>query len=88
VHDDDIGDIGTVTGEQLVKAHAKLINGIVGSENGEFPGLKETHDGLLVVENVNKTPLIGDAEATLYAGVTIFALTAPGAGRDSNSRPA
>lgn len=75
-HDDDIGDIGTVTGEELVEAHAKLINGIIGSEDGKIPGLKETQDGLLVVENVNKTPLTGDAEATLYAGVTIFALTA------------
>ena len=29
-----------------------------------------------MVENITETPLTGDAEATIYAGMTIFALTA------------
>jgi hypothetical protein len=61
---------------ELVIPHAELINGIVGSEKGNIPGLKEAEDGLLVVENTTETPLAGDAEATIYAGMTIFALTA------------
>jgi hypothetical protein len=75
-HDIAIGNIGNATGEQLVKPHADLINGIVGSEDGKFPGLPETKDGLLVVGDADHAPLVGDAEATLYAGMTIFALTA------------
>jgi hypothetical protein len=61
---------------ELVIPHAALIKGIVGSEKGNIPGLKEADDGLLVVENTTETPLTGDAEATIYAGMTIFALTA------------
>jgi hypothetical protein len=75
-HDVAIGVIGTAKGEQLAKPHADLINGIVGSEHGEIPGLPETKDGLLVVGNPDQIPPVGDAEATLYAGMTIFALTA------------
>ncbi len=61
---------------ELVIPHAALINGIVGSEKGNIPGLKETDDGLLVVDDITETPLTGDAEATIYGGMTIFALTA------------
>ena len=61
---------------ELVVPHAELIKGIVGSEKGDIPGLKETDDGLLVVDNITDTPLTGDAEASIYAGMTIFALTA------------
>jgi hypothetical protein len=54
---------------ELVQPHGALINGIT--------GLKESDDGLLVVvkETAGKPPE-GDAEATLYAGMTSFALTA------------
>jgi hypothetical protein len=75
-HDIAIGKIGKATGEQLVAPHADLINGIVGSEDGKFPGLPETKDGLLVVGDADHAPPVGDAEATLYSGMTIFALTA------------
>jgi hypothetical protein len=61
---------------ELVIPHAALINGIVGSEKGNIPGLKETDDGLLVVDDIIETPLTGDAEATIYGGMTVFALTA------------
>jgi hypothetical protein len=61
---------------ELVLPHATLINGIVGSEKGNIPDLKEADDGLLVVDNITETPLTGDAEATIYGGMTVFALTA------------
>jgi hypothetical protein len=77
-HDHEIGAAmaGGLDPKELPGPHAKLINGIVGSEHGEFPGLPETKDGLLVVGNADHIPPVGDAEATLYAGMTIFALTA------------
>jgi hypothetical protein len=60
---------------ELVTPHAALITGIVGSEKTNISGLEETEDGLLVVGETTKAPA-GDAEATIYAALTIFALTA------------
>jgi hypothetical protein len=70
-HDLAIGEAmkdGKLLPAELVIPHAALINGIV--------GLEETQDGLLVVEETAGTSPAGDAEATIYAGMTIFALTA------------
>jgi len=76
-HDHDIGVAakGGLKTAELIGPHAKLINGIIGSEDGKVAGLPETKDGLLVVGNTDQKPPVGDAEATLYAGMTIFALT-------------
>jgi hypothetical protein len=70
-HDLAIGEAmkdGKLLPAELVIPHAALINGIV--------GLEETQDGLLVVEKIAGTSPAGDAEATIYAGMTVFALTA------------
>jgi len=55
---------GGLDPSELVQPHANLINGII--------SLNETPDALLVVHDGAG----GDAEATLYGGMTIFALTA------------
>jgi hypothetical protein len=51
----------------LVKPHANLINGIL--------GLEEAPTGRLMVDFTGASPQ-GDAEATVYGGFTILALTA------------
>jgi hypothetical protein len=56
--------IGT---EGLLAAHAELI--------GDILALNETNDGLLEVKRASGE-IIADPEATLYAGFTLFALTA------------
>ena len=81
-HDKAIEDAmkdGQLLPAELVIPHATLINGIV--------GLEETQDGLLVVEKIARTPPTGDAEATIYGGMTIFALAAELA-QQGLSRPA
>jgi hypothetical protein len=83
VHDGLIGAAmtdGVLAPSELVGAHATLINGITGTDGATGPnsvnGLGETPNGLLVVEESSGGRPVGDAEATLYAGLTMFALTA------------
>jgi len=59
---------GGLESSELIQPHANLINGIM--------DLMESDDGLLVVEETAGKHPDGDAEATLYAGLTMFALTA------------
>jgi hypothetical protein len=58
---------GQLEPSELVQPHANLINGIL--------GLEEAPTGRLMVDEIGGEPQ-GDAEATLYSGFTILALTA------------
>lgn len=72
IHDDDIdGAIvkgkGVPSPQDIVEAHAQLF--------GEILSLKTDDDGLLKVKRANGE-IVADPEATLYAGFTLFGLTA------------
>jgi hypothetical protein len=72
IHDGAIGDAivrgnGVPSPEDIVEAHAQLF--------GEILSLKTDDDGLLKVERTNGE-IVADPEATLYAGFTLFGLTA------------
>lgn len=58
---------GVPSSQDFVKAHAHLF--------GEILSLEPDEDGLLVMERANEE-IVADPEATLYAGFTLFGLTA------------